>query len=128
MEKEEKIVLVLLAMLLCSISIAYVTFFTGDGGDIAEFSMQSNVGEKVVLEGSVLSKRMTNTGGHLLMTVDSSAGPVKVFVPSKNGAQDMADILEKKDVIRVVGTVDMYQREKEVVVHNKDDVSIVKGA
>jgi DNA/RNA endonuclease YhcR with UshA esterase domain len=125
MEKEEKIVVILLSMVLFSLSIAYMTFFAGDSSDVAEFSSLSGAGERVFLEGSIVSKKFTYTGDHLLITVDSGSGPVKVFIPSENGAKDIGTMVNEDDTIRIVGTVEEYQGEVEIVVQNKNDVVLV---
>ncbi|MEZ5333799.1 MAG: hypothetical protein R2741_00420 [Methanolobus sp.] len=67
MKKEEKIVVVLLCMAMLSLLIAYFTFFSDEGsGDYIQFSSSSLSGDEVYLEGSVLTKRFTYTGDHLL--------------------------------------------------------------
>ncbi|AFV25025.1 nucleic acid-binding OB-fold tRNA/helicase-type protein [Methanolobus psychrophilus R15] len=128
MEKEEKVVVILLAMVFLSLSIVYVTFFTGDSPDVAEFSAMSGAGERVFLEGSIVTKRFTYTGNHLLMTVDSGSGPVKVFIPSGNGAKDIGAMINEDDVVRIFGTVEEYEGEVEIVVQHKNDVVLVKNA
>ncbi|WP_406656970.1 OB-fold nucleic acid binding domain-containing protein [Methanolobus sp. ZRKC2] len=125
MEKEEKVVVVLLAMIFLSFSIAYVFFFSEAGSEVAEFSVSSEIGERVVLEGSVVSKRFTYTGDHLLLTVDSGSETVKVFIPSDNGARDIGSMVNEDDTIKVSGVVDEYKGEIEVVVRDEKDVAII---
>jgi hypothetical protein len=128
MEKEEKVVVILLSMVLLSLSIAYVTFFADGSPDVAEFSALSGEGERVFLEGRIVSKSFTHTGDHLLMTVDSRSGPVKVFIPSGNGAKDIGTMVSEDDIIRIVGTVEEYRGEVEIVVQHKSDVVMIKVA
>ncbi|MCQ6963069.1 OB-fold nucleic acid binding domain-containing protein [Methanolobus chelungpuianus] len=128
MEKEEKIVVILLAMVFLSLSIAYVSFFNDGSSDAAEFSAFSETGERVYVQGDIVSKRFTNTGNHLLMTVNSGSGPVKVFVPSANGAKDIGVMVNEDDVVRVTGNLEEYQGEPEIVVQHKNDVVLVRAA
>ena len=125
MEKEEKVVVILLAMVLLSLSIAYVFFCSGDGQDVAGFSSSSEIGEKVMLEGKVVSKHFTYTGDHLLIMVDSMSGPVMVFIPSDNGAKDVDSRVNEDDAVRILGIVDEYEGEIEVVVQDERDVLLI---
>jgi len=52
-QKEEKIVMVLLAMAVLSLIIAYFGFIP----QVAAYSEDSKIGDKVSLEGTILSKR-----------------------------------------------------------------------
>ena len=128
MEKEEKVVVILLAMVFLSLSIAYVFFFLDSGLGVAEFSGSSEIGERVTLEGSVVSKRFTYTGDHLLLTIDSGSGPVMVFVPSDNGAKDVGSRVNEDDTVSLLGIVSEYNGEIEVVVQNEDDVIVIATA
>jgi OB-fold nucleic acid binding domain. len=127
MEKEEKIVVILLCMALLSLTIAYATFYSGgDGNSMGEFSSSSLPGEDVRFEGDVLSKSFTYTGGHLLMDVDYGSGVVKVFVPSNNGANDVDSQINANDHVLITGIVDEYEGELEVVVQSSGDVNLLK--
>ncbi|TGC07921.1 nucleotide-binding protein [Methanolobus halotolerans] len=125
MEKEEKIVVILLAMVFLSLSIAYVFFFSGASPDATEFSGSSVIGERVLLEGSIISKRFTYTGDHLLLTVDSGSEDVSVFIPSANGAKDVGSRVNEDDTVRLLGIVNEYNGEIEVVVQDEKDVNII---
>ncbi|MDY0388122.1 MAG: nucleotide-binding protein [Methanolobus sp.] len=127
MEKEERIVVVLLCMVFLSLIIAYATFFSGDAdASVGSFSPSSVPGEKVRLEGDILSKRFTYSGGHLLMNVDHGLGVIKVFVPSSNGANDVDSRTSENEHVLIVGIVKEYQGELEVVVQNSGDVTLLK--
>ncbi|WMW22544.1 OB-fold nucleic acid binding domain-containing protein [Methanolobus mangrovi] len=127
MEKEEKIVVILLCMALLSLTIAYASFYSGDdGSSIGEFSSSSLPGEDVRLEGDVLSKSFTYTGGHLLMDIDYGSGVVKVFVPSNNGANDIDSQINENDHVLITGIVDEYGGDLEVVVQSSGDVDLLK--
>ena len=127
MEKEEKIVAVLLTMAILSLGVAYVTFFQGNGGDISSVAMQlterSSVGDLVYFEGTIMSKKFTFKDDHLLLSVDYGQDIVKVFIPNKNGAVDVDNMIDENDYVRIQGIVDEYQGELEVVVQSKNDVN-----
>ncbi|WP_292469726.1 OB-fold nucleic acid binding domain-containing protein [Methanolobus sp.] len=127
MEKEEKIVVILLCMVLLSLAIAYATFCSDETTGISEgFSSSSLPGENVRFEGDVLSKRMTYTGDHLLMDVDYGSGVVKVFVPSGNGAKDVDSKISANDHVLVIGTVDEFEGELEVVIQSSDGITLLQ--
>ena len=128
MEKEEKVVVILLAMVFLSFSIAYVFFFSDAGSEVSEFSASSQIGERVVLEGSVISKRFTYSGDHLLLSVDSGSQAVKIFIPSDNGAKAVGSRVNEDDTVRVSGIVDEYNGEIEVVVRDEYDVVVIATA
>ncbi len=129
MEKEEKIVAVLLAMAILSLGVAYVTFFQGNGEGISNDALQlterSSVGDLVYFEGSILSKKFTFKGDHLLLSVDYDQNVVKVFIPNNNGAVDVDNMVNENDYVRIQGIMDEYQDEREVVVQNKNDVTVL---
>jgi len=128
MEREEKVVVILLLMVFISLSIAYVFFFSESVPDTAEFSSSSQIGDKVILEGTVVSKRFTYTGDHLLFTVDSGSEIVKVFVPSDNGAANVGPRINEDDTVSLSGTVDEYNGEIEIVIRNENDITVVSTA
>ena len=126
MEKEERIVVVLLCMVFLSLAIAYATFFSGDAdASVGSFSPSSVPGDKVRLEGDVLSKRFTYTGDHLLMNVDHGLGVIKVFVPSSNGANDVDSLISENEAVVIVGIVKDYEGELEIVLQNSDDITLL---
>ncbi|WP_094228977.1 OB-fold nucleic acid binding domain-containing protein [Methanolobus psychrotolerans] len=127
MEKEEKIVVILLCMAFISLTIAYASFYSGDSAsNMQELSSSSLPGEDVRFEGDVLSKRFTYTGGHLLIDVDYGVGVITVFVPSKNGAKDIDSRINENDHVLVIGTVDEYEGQLEVVVQSSDDITLLQ--
>ncbi|MGP8338060.1 MAG: OB-fold nucleic acid binding domain-containing protein [Methanosarcinaceae archaeon] len=126
MEKEEKIVAVLLVMGLLSLVVAYVTFYQGNERDIAnsgiQFNEQSSIGSHVYLEGMILSKRFTFKGDHLLLSVEHDQHAVKVFIPKNNGAEYIDKLVNENDYVHIKGIVDEYEGEREVIVQNKNGV------
>lgn len=127
MEKEEKVVAVLLTMAILSLGVAYVTFFQGNGEGISNDALQlterSSVGDLVYFEGSILSKKFTFKGDHLLLSVDYDQNVVKVFIPNNNGAVDVDNMVNENDMVRIQGIVDEYQGELEIVVQSKNGVN-----
>jgi len=131
MEKEEKVVVVLLVMALFSLSTAYLFFGQEpagagqtSGGKALQYTRESEVGEKVSLDAEVLSKRFTYTGDHLLLEVDFDSEVLSVFVPNTAGAEALNGSINEGDVISITGIVSEYEGEKEIKVERKEDVTL----
>lgn len=129
MEKEEKVVIVLLLMALSSLSVAYLCFgleFAGagklSGGEFKQYNPESEVGERVNLEAEVLSKRFTYTGGHLLLRVDCNSEPLTVFVPGNAGVEALDESIHEGDIVSITGIVAEYEGEREIKVTDKADI------
>lgn len=129
MEKEEKIVVVLLIMALSSLSTAYVFFgseLAGVGqksaGKALQYTHESEVGEKVFLDAEVLSKRFTYTGDHLLLEVDFDSEVLSVFVPKTAGAEALDRLINEGDFISITGIISEYKGKKEIRVERKEDI------
>jgi DNA/RNA endonuclease YhcR with UshA esterase domain len=129
MEKEEKVVVVLLIMTLSSLLTAYLCFGselsdTGQksGGEARQYTTESTEGEKVFLEAEVLSKRFTYTGEHLLLKVDCNSEVLSVFIPKTAGAEALNMSIREGDFIGVTGTISEYKGEKEIKVERKEDI------
>ncbi|MDI9395059.1 MAG: hypothetical protein QM426_06450 [Euryarchaeota archaeon] len=133
MEKEEKVVVVLLIMTLSSLSTAYVFF----GSELAEtglksegkalqYTHESEVGEKVTLDAEVLSKRFTYTGQHLLLEVDFDSEVLSVFIPKTAGAESLNGSINKGDFIGITGIISEYKGKKEIKVERKGDITLKK--
>lgn len=129
MEKEEKVVVVLLIMVLSSLLTAYVCFGSDltdyeekSGAKAKQYTKNSASGEKVFLEAEVLSKRFTYTGDHLLIKVDCNSEVLSVFVPKTAGAEAVNMSIQEGDFISVTGTISEYEGEKEIKVERKEDI------
>ncbi len=129
MEKEEKVVIILLIMTLSSLLTAYVCFGTElagagqkSGGEARQYTQESVSGEKVFLEAEVLSKRFTYTGEHLLLDVDCNSEVVSVFIPKTAGAEALNMSIQEGDVISVTGTISEYKGKKEIKVEREEDI------
>ena len=134
MEKEEKVVVVLLLMALSSLSVAYLCFgleFAGAGAgklsgeEFRQYSPDSEVGERVSLEAEVLSKRFTYTGGHLLLRVDYNSEPLTVFVPGNAGVEVLDESIREGDFVSITGIVTEYEGEREIKVTDEADIFLI---
>jgi len=119
MQKEEKVVIVLLIMAALSLIIA----FFGFSSQPAAYSMDSKLDERVYVEGTILAKQMTIKGEHLILTLSNL--DIKVFVPKDNGAKELNDALKKGDRVKITGKVQEFMNAREIVVGSAGDV--VKG-
>lgn len=129
MEKEEKVMVLLLFMTLTSLVTAYLCFgpeLTASGQEAGEeakpYTRESGEGEKVFLEAQVLSKRLTYTGEHLLLQVDYNSEVLSVFIPKTAGAESLNNSVQKGDIISVTGTVSEYEGKREIKVERKEDI------
>ena len=116
MQKEEKVVMVLLIMAVLSLIIGYLGF----SSEPAAYSKDSKLGERVYVEGTVLSKKMTRTGDNLILTISNLN--VQVFIPEDSGAKVVYDSLKNGDRVRITGKVSEYKSAREIVVENAGDV------
>ena len=123
-EKEEKVMIVLLMMVLLSLSVAYLTFYHNTA-QIPEYSNSSKPGETVYLEGTVISEHFTKTGGHLLVEVEHNSETTKIFVSKDNGAQEIDSMLSENTKVGVTGQVQEYQGEMEIVVQDINDIKLL---
>lgn len=126
MEKEEKIVVVLLVMAVASLTVAYVTFLPADDTRSAQqLTTLSAIGDEVFFEGTVTGKHLTSTGNHLLLDIDYDSQVIKVFIPDNAGSDDVNKAVSENDRVRIIGIVDEYKGDREVVVNNKNDVTVL---
>jgi DNA/RNA endonuclease YhcR with UshA esterase domain len=134
MEKEEKIVVVLLFMTLSSLLTAYLCFgseLAGAGqasvGKAAQYTHESAAGERVSLEAEVMSKGFTHKGEHLVLQVDYNSEVLSVFVPKTAGADAINSSIQKGDLISVTGTISEYKGKKEISVQRKEDITVIRS-
>lgn len=116
LQKEEKIVVVLLIVAALSLIIAY----SGFSEEIQSYSPDSKLGERVYVEGTILSKQMTRTGGNLILTISNLN--INVFIPEKSRAKDVHDSLKIGDRVRIAGKVQEYKNIREIAVESARDV------
>lgn len=115
-QKEEKIVAVLLVMAVLSLIIGYFGFVP----TLAAYSSESKIGEHVFVEGTILSKEMTAKGGNLILSISNLN--VKVFISKDNGAKEVYDNVKAGDNVRIEGKIAEYMNAREIAVESAKDV------
>jgi DNA/RNA endonuclease YhcR with UshA esterase domain len=131
MEKEEKVVVVLLFMTLSSLLTAYLCFGSGLAGagqvsGVKQYTQESATGERVSLEAEVLGKSFTHKGEHLTLQVDCNSEILSIFVPKTAGAEVLNASIRKGDIINVKGTISEYEGKKEIKVQRKEDIIVIR--
>ncbi|MDP2844889.1 MAG: OB-fold nucleic acid binding domain-containing protein [Candidatus Methanoperedens sp.] len=116
MQKEEKIVVVLLIVAVLSLVIGYFGF----SSQTAAYSPDSKIGERVYVEGTILNKQMTGKGDHLILKLSNLN--VNVFVRKNNGAKEVYNAVKTGDMVRITGKVDVFNDKREIVVESAKDV------
>ena len=125
LQKEEKITIVLMVMSLLVLIIIYFGFIAVSPIP-QEYSDQSDIYDRVILYGEVVSKRFTYTGNHLILTVNSNGDLMKVFIPENNGAAKVDQYVNKADAVEIIGKVDEYKGEREIIVSDPKDITVVE--
>jgi hypothetical protein len=115
LQKEEKVVMVLLFMALGSLAAASWAL-----GDFDAESEPDSV--SIVSEGTVSSIQPTD-GGHLILRLSSSSMPI--FVSRESGAEVVAERVAKGDWIRARGEVAEYEGQRELSVQRAEDVEVL---
>ena len=115
--RQEKIALILLFL----VSIVLVASFIvldnlGRATFATEYSPDSAEGTLVMHRGIVDRIDSTRTGGHLILDVSG----VPVFIPER-AAREIN--IATGDSVTVLGTVQIYRGEKEIVVEFADDIT-----
>jgi DNA/RNA endonuclease YhcR with UshA esterase domain len=116
MQKEEKVVVVLLVVAVLSLIIGYFGFAT----QTLAYSPDSKPGERVYVEGTILSKQMTKTGENLILKLSNLN--VNVFVSKDNGATEVYNAVKTGDRVRITGKVSEYNNASEIVVESANSV------
>jgi hypothetical protein len=119
MQKEEKIVVVLLLMALGSLAVAFWAFGPEDG---AAGGATAKKDKGLSVEGLVLEMNPTKSGGNLLLRLDST--PLSIFVPASAGAGEVQGKIKPGDRVRIRGTVSEYQGTEELRVARAGDVEV----
>ncbi|MBU4374214.1 MAG: OB-fold nucleic acid binding domain-containing protein [Candidatus Methanoperedenaceae archaeon] len=107
---------VLLIMSVLSLIIGYFGF----SSQTAAYSSDSKIGERVYVEGTILSIQKTGKGDHLILKLSNLN--VNVFVPKNNGAKEVYNLIKKDDRVRITGKVDVFNDKREIVVESAKDV------
>jgi DNA/RNA endonuclease YhcR with UshA esterase domain len=127
MQREEKVVVVLLLMALGSLAVAFWAFDPEDDDLAGVKDSDSGMKEEASLsvEGLVLEKKPTKSGGNLIIMLDST--PLPVFISSKAGAKEIQDKVNIGDRVRIKGAVSSFQGIKEITVDRAKDVVSIDG-
>jgi DNA/RNA endonuclease YhcR with UshA esterase domain len=120
MQKEEKIVVVLLLMALGSLAVADWTFGSSDQSAVSGKSDSS-----ISVEGHVLGMTTTKTGGNLVFHLDTTNN--SIFVPSGSGAKDIQARVHSGDHVRIRGTLSEFNGKKEIKVARSSDVEVIRS-
>jgi hypothetical protein len=121
MQREEKIVIVLLLMAAGSLAVAFWAFGSNDG--TAGGATEKSSG--LTVDGRVLKMTPTKSGGNLILSLDGSSLPV--FIPASSGAGDVQKRVHPGDTVRVMGMVSSYQGKDELKVARASDVQLLKS-
>jgi hypothetical protein len=111
LQKEELAVVVLL---LFAAVAACTLLLVSAGTPGAAYTSDSKAGDVVHLEGTLLHKEKTVSGGHQLLTVKSGTDLVAVFVSAASGAVEGADAAQPGNNIYVQGKVQDYKGQREI--------------
>lgn len=120
MQKEEKVVVVLLVMAVLSLIIGYFGFTS----EVPVYSESSKIGERVYVEGIILSKQMTGKGDHLILRISTPG--IIIFIPRDSGANEVYDTFKNGVKVRITGKVAEYNNQKEIIVESAKDVVLLK--
>jgi len=115
-QKEEKIVVVLLFMALGSLAVASWAFLPQDNAPLD----QETPNQALQVEGKVLEMNPTKSGGHLMIQLDSLDKPI--FVPSESGASEVQKRLRPGDRIVIRGKVSVFGGREEIKVSSSSDI------
>src|SRR5512137_2009917 len=125
MQKEEKMVFVLLLMALGSLVVAFGAFSSDDGGNGDYYGSETqerseDIGSLTSVEGLIVEMKPTKSGGHLMIDIDSTSTPI--FISRSAGAEKLSAIQEKGDRITAKGRQRNYQGQEEIEVSRLSDV------
>ena len=121
MQKEEKIVVVLLLMALGSLAVAFWAF--GPENSASESVSSVKKDSSLSVQGLVLEVKPTKSGGNLLLKLDST--PMSIFIPASAGAGEVQSRIKPGDRVMIRGTVSDYQDEEELTVARAADVQLI---
>ncbi len=125
MQKEEKIVVVLLLMTLGSLAVAYWAFAFEESESDGSSDSVSQKGYGLSVEGLVLQIMPTKSGGNLLLKLDST--PLPVFIPAKAGAGKLRAQIKAGDRVNIRGTVSTFQGKDELEVSRQADIQVLRA-
>jgi len=112
MQKEEIAVIVLL--LFAAVAACALLLISAGAPGMA-YSNSSRAGDAVHLEGQLLHKEKTMSGGHQMLTVKAGTELVTVFVSATSGAIDAAGAAQPGNSLYVQGKVQDYKGQREIM-------------
>ena len=120
MQKEEKIVVVLLLMALGSLYVAEWTFGSSD-----QIPVTGKSDSSTSVQGHVRGMTTTKTGGNLIFHLDTTNN--SIFVPGSSGAKDIQSRVHSGDHVRIAGTLSEFNGNKEIKVARSSDVEVIRS-
>jgi hypothetical protein len=123
MQKEEKIVVVLLLMALGSLAVAFWAFSPEEYVVESSSVSMSQKDAGLSVEGLVLEIKPTKSGGNLLFKLDSTQLPI--FIPASAGAKELQARIQAGDRVRIRGTISTFQGKDELVVSKQADIQVL---
>ncbi len=118
MQREEKIVVILLLMALGSLAVAQWTF-----GDSNQSATSDRSDSSITAEGHVLDIKPTKTGGNLLMRLDTL--DISVFVSRSSGADNVKGRVHTGDLVRIKGEISEYNGNQEIKIARSSDIEVI---
>ena len=123
MQREEKIVVILLLMALGSLAVAQWTFGDSDQSAFSERSGPSKSDSSISAQRHVLDIKPTKTGGNLLLRLDGLDLPI--FVSRSSGADDVKSRIHIGDLVRINGEISEYDGNKEIRIAKSSDIELI---
>jgi DNA/RNA endonuclease YhcR with UshA esterase domain len=125
MQKEEKIVVVLLLMALGSLAVSWWAFDPDENRAAIAGAKGETLAPQtgISLEGRIMNLKTTQRGGHLLISLDSTDTPI--FIPRNCGAEELLSRLKKGDQVRVKGVQKTFQGKEEIEVSRSSDLQMI---
>lgn len=125
MQDEERALLILFIMAVLFLAFIFILIPASDSGEISAFDpISSAVGDRAYIQGDISSIYRTKSESHLMLFVGKNN--TRVFICNECGADKIYSKVMIGDMIRVVGEVDEYQGELEIVVESADDITLIR--
>ncbi len=121
MRKKEKIAVVLLFMALVSLAVAFWAFGSEEGEQESSSGSIFQKDASLSTEGLALKIKPTESGGNLLIKLDST--PLPIFIPSRAGAKG----IRAGDRVKIRGTISVFQGNEELVFSRQADIHVLSA-
>ncbi|MDV0444674.1 hypothetical protein MmiAt1_02070 [Methanimicrococcus sp. At1] len=123
MKTEYKLVFILFVMAFSTVFLLYAVVSNDSGqfsGGAPVIPTADDIGKTVYVEGTVLSKRSTYQGEHLIVNIECSDRTIlMVFVSKSVGAASVSQKINVNDFVGIQGTVQEYNGTLEIVLKNE---------